>query len=163
MGENLTIPEGLTKQEKYETLLPQIQSLTQGEPSIIANMANIAAVVHTAFGFHWVGFYLVESDEELVLGPFQGPVACTRLRRGKGVCAAAWQQAKTVIVPDVHAFPGHVACSPFSKSEIVVPVRNQMGEVVAVFDIDSDRIDDFDATDKVGLEAFVETLRDNRK
>lgn len=163
MAESLTIPEGLTKKEKYATLLPQIRSLTADEPNLIANMANLAAVVHAAFGFHWVGFYLVDSEDELVLGPFQGPVACTRLRKGKGVCAAAWQANETLIVADVHAFPGHVACSPFSKSEIVVPVKNAHGKVIAVFDIDSDRGNDFDLVDREGLEAFVEMLINRRR
>lgn len=162
MAESLTIREGLTSEQKYKTLLPQVKALIGGETSLIANMANLSAVVHATFGFHWVGFYLVENDDELVLGPFQGPVACTRLKKGHGVCAAAWEKAQTIIVPDVHAFPGHVACSPFSKSEIVVPVKNAENEVIAVFDIDSDKLDDFSTSDRDGLEAFVETLKYSR-
>ncbi len=162
MADSLTIREGLTREQKYKTLLPQVKALIGGETSLIANMANLSAVVHATLGFHWVGFYLVENDDELVLGPFQGPVACTRLKKGHGVCAAAWEKAQTIIVPDVHAFPGHVACSPFSKSEIVVPVKNAENEVIAVFDIDSDKLDDFSTSDRDGLEAFVETLKDSR-
>jgi GAF domain-containing protein len=158
MAEEITYDQSLTRKERYTTLLPQVKSLVSGEKSLIANMANVAAVIREAFGFHWVGFYLVESADELVLGPFQGPVACTRLRKGKGVCAAAWERAETVIVPDVEAFPGHVACSALSRSEIVVPVFNPVGEVVAVLDIDSSELDDFSTVDQQGLESFCRCL-----
>lgn len=135
MAENLIINGG-NKQELYETLLPQLQSLTAGETDMVANMANVAAALKQTFGFFWVGFYVVK-EEMLVLAPFQGPLACTRIRYGKGVCGTAWKEARTMVVPDVEQFPGHIACSSDSRSEIVVPmVRN--GKVVAVLDIDSD-------------------------
>ena len=146
----------MPKQEKYQTLLPQIESLVAGETDTIANMANVAAALHEAFGFWWTGFYRVEG-QQLVLGPFQGPVACTRIPYGKGVCGTAWQRAETVIVPNVHDFPGHIACSSASNSEIVVPViRNN--EVVAVLDIDSTDFAAFDDTDKHFLEKIVAFL-----
>lgn len=158
MAEDLTYDQSLNRAELYANLLPQVASLVLGEKNLIANMANVSAVIREAFGFHWVGFYLVEGEEELVLGPFQGPVACTRLKKGKGVCAAAWERAETVIVPDVEAFPGHVACSALSRSEIVVPVKNRQGDVIAVLDIDSASPDDFSAVDQQGLEAFCRCL-----
>ena len=143
----------LTKTEIYQSLLPQIKSLTDGETDMIAKMANVAAALHQAFGFWWTGFYRVVGDE-LVLGPFQGPVACMRIPFGCGVCGTAWQRQETVIVPDVHAFAGHIACSSVSKSEIVVPVfRN--GKVIAVLDIDSAEYNTFDETDKQYLELIV--------
>ena len=146
----------MPKQEKYQTLLPQIESLVAGETDAIANMANVAAALHEAFGFWWTGFYRVEG-QQLVLGPFQGPVACTRIPYGKGVCGTAWQRAETVIVPNVHDFPGHIACSSASNSEIVVPViRNN--QVVAVLDIDSTDFAAFDDTDKHFLEKIVAFL-----
>ena len=152
MSENLII-KGDSKTELYENLLPQIASLIEGETDIIANMANISACLKDTFNFWWVGFYRV-IGEELLLGPFQGPLACTRIRKGKGVCGTAWQKAKTVIVPDVDAFPGHIACSSLTKSEIVVPIINK-GLVTAVLDIDSEKADNFDDTDKFYLEKIA--------
>ena len=140
----------MTKESTYQSLIPQIQSLVSDETDLIANMANIVAALHTTFHFWWTGFYLVKGDE-LVLGPFQGPIACTRIPFGKGVCGTAWQQNKTLIVPNVHEFPGHIACSSESKSEIVVPIR-QNGEVIAVLDIDSKDYNSFDEIDKNYLE-----------
>jgi L-methionine (R)-S-oxide reductase len=135
---------------KYAELLPQLKALLEGESDLIANMANTAAAIHQTFGFHWVGFYLVKGNE-LVLGPFQGPVACTRIPFGKGVCGTAWKEAKTQLVPDVDLFPGHIACSALSKSEIVVPLINE-GEVFAVLDIDSSLLNDFTEVDREWLE-----------
>ena len=152
MSENLII-KGNSKKELYENLLPQIKSLVEGENDIIANMANVAACIKDTFNFWWVGFYRVVG-EELVLGPFQGPLACTRIRKGKGVCGTAWQKAETVIVPDVEEFPGHIACSSLTKSEIVVPVFKGK-DVAAVLDIDSERLANFDETDKSFLEKLV--------
>lgn len=152
MSENLII-KGDSKKELYENLLPQIQALVEGEVDEIANMANISACLKDTFNFWWVGFYRVV-NEELLLGPFQGPLACTRIRKGKGVCGTAWQKAETVIVPDVDEFPGHIACSSLTKSEIVVPVFKN-GEVVAVLDIDSEKAGNFDETDKEFLEKLV--------
>ena len=152
MSENLII-KGDSKKELYENLLPQIKSLVEGENDIIANMANVAACLKDTFNFWWVGFYRVVG-EELVLGPFQGPLACTRIRKGKGVCGTAWQKAETVIVPDVDEFPGHIACSSLTKSEIVVPVFKGK-DVAAVLDIDSERLANFDETDKSFLEKLV--------
>lgn len=152
MSENLII-KGSSKEELYENLLPQIASLVEGEADVIANMANISACLKDTFNFWWVGFYRV-SGEELVLGPFQGPLACTRIRKGKGVCGTAWQEAKTVIVPDVDEFPGHIACSSLTRSEIVVPVFKD-NEVVAVLDIDSEKLATFDETDKEYLEKLA--------
>ena len=145
MAEELRIKNG-DKQEMYETLLPQIASLVGNETDLIANMANIAAALKQTFGFFWVGFYLVKG-EELVLGPFQGPIACTRIRKGRGVCGAAWAKAETLVVPDVDAFPGHIACSSLSRSEIVVPLIRENGEVWGVLDIDSESLNTFDETD----------------
>lgn len=150
MAEDLHIPNGASKEEIYRAIYPQLQALLDGEPDLIANMANIASVLREAFGFFWVGFYRVEGDR-LVLGPFQGPPACTRIVYGKGVCGTAWKEAVTLIVPDVDKFPGHIACSSLSRSEIVVPVM-QDGLVTAVLDVDSDRLDHFDATDAFYLE-----------
>ena len=152
MSENLII-KGDSKKELYENLLPQIASLIESETDIIANMANISACLKDTFNFWWVGFYRV-IGEELLLGPFQGPLACTRIRKGKGVCGTAWQKAQTVIVPDVDAFPGHIACSSLTKSEIVVPIINK-GLVTAVLDIDSEKADNFDDTDKFYLEKIA--------
>lgn len=157
MHENVTIARNLDKAEKYRLAELQIAALLQGEPNRIANLANTAAALKEIFGFFWVGFYMLD-QEVLVLGPFQGTVACTRLYRGKGVCAAAWEQNETVLVPDVDAFPGHVACSSASRSEIVVPLRDRSGEVVGVLDVDSDVLDDFDDTDRVGLERIVKVV-----
>lgn len=140
----------MSKSDQYESLLPQIASLIAGETDLIANMANIAAVLHEAFHFWWTGFYIVKGNE-LVLGPFQGPLACTRIPYNKGVCGSAWAQDKTLVVPNVHEFPGHIACSSESKSEIVVPIRRN-GEVIAVLDIDSAEYNTFDAIDQQYLE-----------
>lgn len=151
MAEDLNIISG-SKQEQYISLVPQIEGLLHGEPDLVANLANVAAALKTQFGWLWVGFYLVK--EELVLGPFQGPVACTRIKKGRGVCGACWEKAATIIVPDVEKFPGHIACSSASKSEIVVPlIRN--GSVVAVLDADNDVYNCFDATDQRYLEQIV--------
>ncbi len=152
MAEDLTIITG-SKQEQYESLLPQIKGLLQGETDLVANMANTVAALKEQFGWFWVGFYLVKGDE-LVLGPFQGPVACTRIKKGRGVCGSSWDKAETVIVPDVEKFPGHIACSSLSKSEIVVPVIKD-NEVVAVLDVDSDEFNQFDDTDQHYLEKIL--------
>ncbi len=161
MSEDLKIIES-TKEEQYQSLIPQIKALIEGEQDLYANLANISAALKEQFGFFWVGFYLVKSfdsaqDEELVLGPFQGPVACTRIQKGRGVCGASWQQEKTIIVPDVVAFPGHIACSSFSKSEIVVPIFKN-SEVMGVLDVDSSELNQFDATDQQYLEKLMEVL-----
>lgn len=134
-----------TKRERYEGLLPQIKALIKGEDDVVANMANVCAALKESFGFFWVGFYIVR-HEQLVLGPFQGPVACTRINKGRGVCGSAWERNETLIVPDVELFPGHIACSSLSKSEIVIPVVKN-DEVVAVLDVDSDELDQFDNDD----------------
>lgn len=162
MAEDLQISTG-TKSEQFETLIPQIRALIDGEPDLVANLANTVGALKEQFGWFWVGFYLVKpaladpGTEELVLGPFQGPVACTRIRKGKGVCGSSWQQSKTLIVPDVEKFPGHIACSSLSKSEIVVPViRNN--KVVAVLDVDSDQYDQFDETDRRYLESIMKMM-----
>jgi L-methionine (R)-S-oxide reductase len=152
MSEDLLIAAG-TKEEKYKTLRPQILALIEGEADLIANLANITGALKEQFGWLWVGFYLVKKDE-LVLGPFQGPVACTRIRKGRGVCGTSWATAETIIVPDVEAFPGHIACSSLSKSEIVVPIIRE-GEVVAVLDVDSEHPDQYDKTDQYYLEELV--------
>ena len=149
MAEHLII-EGNSKEERYATLLPQLQSLVEGESDMIANMANVAACLMDTFHFWWVGFYRV-IDEVLVLGPFQGPLACTRIKRGKGVCGTAWDKAETIVVADVDKFPGHIACSSLSRSEIVVPIIKD-DEVIAVLDIDSEHLNTFDAIDKEWLE-----------
>lgn len=152
MAEDLIISTG-TKNEQYEALIPQIKGLIDGEPDLIANLANIAASLKEQFNWLWVGFYIVKNDE-LVLGPFQGPVACTRIRKGRGECGACWQKAETLIVPDVEQFPGHIACSSLSKSEIVIPVtRNNV--VVAILDVDSEALNTFDNTDKLYLEKIT--------
>ena len=156
MAEDLQIIRG-SKSDQYESLVPQIKGLLDGETDLVANLANIAAALKEQFGWFWVGFYLVK-DNELVLGPFQGPVACTRIRKGRGVCGSSWEQQKTLIVPDVEKFPGHIACSSLSKSEIVVPIiRNT--EVVAVLDVDSDQYDQFDSTDQQYLEQIVSLIQ----
>lgn len=146
----------MSKQDIYQSLLPQIESLISGEPDFVARMANVSAVLHDAFGFWWTGFYRVDGNE-LVLGPFQGPVACMRIPFGRGVCGTAWQKAQTIIVPDVHQFAGHIACSSASNSEIVVPLL-QNGVVMAVLDIDSTDFDAFDDTDKLYLEQIVKII-----
>jgi L-methionine (R)-S-oxide reductase len=154
MSETLFLTPDLPKAGRYAELHPQIEALTTGETDRTANLANTAAALRQAFGFFWVGFYLVQG-EELVLGPFQGPIACTRIRRGRGVCGTSWAEARTVLVPDVEAFPGHIACSSDSKSEIVVPIF-KAGQVVAVLDVDSDRLADFDEADQAGLEQLMQ-------
>ncbi len=164
MAEDLTIIQG-SKAEIYQSLIPQIKGLLDGEPDLIANLANVTAALKEQFGWLWVGFYLVKPSpaevskdkNELVLGPFQGPVACTRIKKGRGVCGAAWQKAETLIVDDVEKFPGHIACSSLSRSEIVVPViRNN--EVIAVLDVDSESLAQFDETDKKYLETIIEAI-----
>ena len=155
MAEQLII-QGSTKQERYEALLPQIEAVVEGESDLIANMANVAAMLHETFRFWWTGFYRVVG-EELVLGPFQGPMACTRIRKGRGVCGTAWAKNETQVVPDVEKFPGHIACSSASRSEIVVPIRHE-GNIVAVLDIDSAQLATFDETDRQYLERIVQLL-----
>jgi len=157
MAEDLTITASTDKAEQYQSLIPQVEALLTGEPDLIANLANISAALKEQFKWFWVGFYLVK-DNELVLGPFQGPVACTRIALGKGVCGAAWQQQQTLIVPDVELFPGHIACSSLSRSEIVVPVFAN-GKVVAVLDVDSELVDQFDETDALYLEQLVKLVK----
>ena len=145
-----------TKDEKYAELFPQIKSILEGETDMIANMANVAAVLHEEFKFWWTGFYRVVSEDTLLLGPFQGPLACTRIKKGRGVCGTAWEENTTQVVHDVHLFPGHIACSSLSQSEIVVPVHDRGGQVVAVLDIDSERLSTFDETDKLWLEKICD-------
>jgi len=152
MAEDLTILKG-SKDEEYQSLLPQIKGLLTGETDLVANMANVAAALKEQFQWFWVGFYVVKNNE-LVVAPFQGPVACTRIQKGKGVCGTTWARAETLIVSDVEKFPGHIACSSLSKSEIVVPVKRN-GEVVAVLDVDSEAYNFFDDTDKRYLEEIV--------
>lgn len=156
MSSGLYIPSDVSKEEVYQALLPQLEALIGDETDIIANLANISAVLKEAFGFFWVGFYLVKGDQ-LVLGPFQGPLACTRIGFGKGVCGKAWETGKTQLVPDVDAFPGHIACSSASRSEIVVPVI-QSGKVLMVLDVDSEHLNHFDTNDQEYLEQLAELL-----
>lgn len=155
MAENLIIAEG-GKEQKYELLYKQIEALVQGESDPIANMANVAAMIHYTFGFWWTGFYRVAGDE-LVLGPFQGTLACSRISYGRGVCGTAWEEQRTQVVPDVEQFPGHIACSSLSRSEIVVPVWNE-NKIIAVLDIDSEHLATFDTTDQKWLEKIVDLL-----
>ena len=153
MSESIVIDTTLSKQEKYAQLLPQAEALIKGETDAVANAANLCAMLKQAFGFFWVGFYFVkqhEGKQQLILGPFQGPVACTRIELGKGVCGTAWQQKETIVVPDVNNFDGHIACSSLSRSEIVVPILKH--DVVAVLDVDSQHLNHFDETDKYYLE-----------
>jgi len=155
MAEQLTFSSD-DKQQRYKELLPQVKALIQGEPNLTANLANVAAALNMAFGHLWTGFYIVDG-EQLVLGPFQGPIACTRISYGRGVCGTAWKEEKTIVVPDVEAFPGHIACSSLSKSEIVVPViRN--GKVIAVLDVDSENLNTFDMIDQEYLEKICECV-----
>jgi L-methionine (R)-S-oxide reductase len=156
MSENLLIAQGGNKVENYQSIIPQIHALVDTEPDYIANLANITAALKEQFGWLWVGFYLVKQDE-LVLGPFQGPIACTRIRKGRGVCGTSWEKAEVLIVPDVTAFPGHIACSNLSRSEIVLPLIRE-GRVVAVLDVDSEQLDDFDQTDQVGLQQIIDMI-----
>lgn len=159
MAEELIILENGTKEEQYEALLPQIEGLLHGEPDFVANMANLCAVLNTQFNHLWTGFYLVKGNQ-LVLGPFQGPIACTRIQKGKGVCGTAWETATTQIVPDVEQFPGHIACSSLSKSEIVVPLIKQ-GVVIGVLDIDSVELNTFDEVDAYYLTKIIDILIKN--
>lgn len=155
MAEDLSIITG-TKKEQYESLIPQIKGLLEGETDLIANLANSVAALKEQFGWLWTGFYIVKNDE-LVLGPFQGPIACTRIKKGKGVCGASWAEAKTLIVPDVEKFPGHIACSSLSKSEIVLPVIRDK-KVIAVLDVDSEQPGHFDTTDQHYLEQIIQLI-----
>ena len=157
MAEELVINNRDTKEQRYKTIIPQIKSLIEGETNMIANLANISAALKQGFDFFWVGFYLVENTE-LVLGPFQGTIPCTRIRKGKGVCGATWEKKETLVVPNVEDFPGHIACSSASKSEIVVPVFNSQREVMMVLDVDSDKLNDFDEVDKKYLEELVKSI-----
>lgn len=158
MAEHLHIADG-NKEEKYRSFLPQIRALVDGEKDLIANLANVCAALKDTFGFFWVGFYVVKANE-LVLGPFQGSLACTRIGYGKGVCGSSWKQEETIIVPDVELFPGHIACSSLSRSEIVVPVFAG-NAVIAILDIDSDKPDNFDLTDKKYLEELCRNILSN--
>lgn len=156
MSEDLII-QNTSKEENYTSLLPQLKALCEGEENFVANLANIAAGLKQAFDFFWVGFYLKDGEDELVLGPFQGPIACTRIRKGKGVCGGAWERQEVLLVPNVEEFPGHIACSSLSKSEIVVPIYNK-GQVIGVLDVDSDKLNDFDAIDQQHLTALCEWI-----
>ncbi len=156
MAKKLFLPQSGDKRETYKTLLPQIKALVTNENDWIANLANTVAVLHQTFVFFWTGFYLVK-DNQLVLAPFQGPIACTRIQYGKGVCGTAWEKAETIIVPDVDAFPGHIACNTDSRSEIVVPLISE-NLVVGVLDIDSDKLNNFDETDKIYLEKICKLI-----
>jgi L-methionine (R)-S-oxide reductase len=153
VAEDLKLSSGLNREEVYTELIPQVQALMSGENDLVANLANISAALKEAFNFLWVGFYLVK-EGELVLGPYQGPVACTRIQRGKGVCGAAWQDQKSIIVPNVDEFPGHIACSSFSKSEIVLPL-GVGGKVKLILDVDSDRLNDFSKIDEKYLNKIL--------
>jgi L-methionine (R)-S-oxide reductase len=156
MAEDLLIVKG-TKEERYQSLLPQVRGLLDGETDLIANLANICGALKEQFNWLWIGFYLVKK-EELVLGPFQGPVACTRIKKGKGVCGAAWAQQQVLIVPDVEKFPGHIACSSLSRSEIVLPLFDQHNEVMGVLDIDSIELNEFDSTDQHFLQQIIDLI-----
>jgi len=156
MAEDLIIDRNITKTEQYQSIIPQIEALLTGEDDFVANMANVAAALKEQFNWFWVGFYLVK-NEELVLGPFQGPVACTRIRKGKGVCGTSWEKNEVLIVPDVDQFPGHIACASASRSEIVLPLVKS-GEVIGVLDVDSEFLGQFDEVDKVNLEVIINTL-----
>ncbi|MCI1648002.1 MAG: GAF domain-containing protein [Bacteroides sp.] len=158
MAEDLYISSG-NKEDKYRTLLMQVESLIEGEDNQIANLANVSAALKETFGFFWVGFYLVDGDE-LVLGPFQGPVACTRIKKGKGVCGTAWSRAETIVVANVDEFPGHIACSSLSRSEIVIPLINNVRGIWGVLDIDSEHLNDFDEIDSYYLEKIVYLVKD---
>ena len=158
MAESIAFSKAASRDQIYEELAPQVESLVSDETDLIANMANLAAVLREAFGFFWVGFYLKKVDQ-LVLGPFQGPLACTRIDFDSGVCGHAYTTRETVIVPNVDEFPGHIACSSAARSEIVVPMFDEAGEVFAVLDVDSDRLDDFSEADRMGLERLVKFIR----
>ncbi len=159
MAEELIIAAVADKAERYKVLIPQIGSLVRGETDLIANLSNIAAALHQTLNFFWVGFYLVKNNQ-LVLGPFQGPVACTRIDFGQGVCGASWKEKKVMIVPDVNEFPGHIACSSDSKSEIVLPALRK-GEVILVLDVDSNKLNDFDNTDETYLQQVISIIEDS--
>jgi L-methionine (R)-S-oxide reductase len=159
MAEDLQITTSANKEEQYQSLIPQIEALLYGEPDLVANLANIAAALKEQFKWFWVGFYLVKQNE-LVLGPFQGPVACTRIAKGRGVCGSAWQQAETLIVPDVDKFPGHIACSSLSRSEIVLPLFHN-NEVVGVMDVDSSELNEFNEIDAKYLTQIVKLINFN--
>lgn len=154
MAEELNIVKTENRAETYRSLLPQIKGLLQSEDNLIANLANLSAALKEALNFFWVGFYLVDNEKELVLGPFQGPIACTRIALGKGVCGTSWLKDQTLIVPDVDAFPGHIACNSASKSEIVIPIKKK-GKIIGVLDVDSDRLDDFDEIDRKYLSEML--------
>jgi L-methionine (R)-S-oxide reductase len=156
MAEELIIAPSTDKAERYETLVPQIEALVAGEKDLVANLSNIAAALRQTLDFFWVGFYLVK-DNQLVLGPFQGPIACTRIDFGKGVCGASWKEQKTILVPNVDEFPGHIACSSASKSEIVLPAFKD-GKVALVLDVDSDKLNDFDQVDQRALEQVMRVV-----
>lgn len=158
MAEDLIINRNSDKQAQYQSLIPQIKALIDTETDLVANLANIAAALKEQFQWFWIGFYLVKGDE-LVLGPFQGPVACTRIKKGRGVCGASWQQNKTLIVPDVEAFPGHIACASASKSEIVLPLYRK-NEIIGVLDVDSEYLAHFDDVDGIYLEQIINFLND---
>jgi len=159
MSENIVVPQTQNKEEKYISLLPQIRALISGEPDLIANLSNTAAALKETFNFFWVGFYIVK-DQQLVLGPFQGPVACTRISRGKGVCGTSWETAESIIVPDVEQFPGHISCNAASRSEIVIPAKTG-GEVTFILDVDSDKLNDFNSIDKKYLEELILVILEN--
>lgn len=156
MAEVLIVPQSADKATKYQSLVPQIEALITGEPDLIANLSNIAAALKQTMNFFWVGFYIIKNNE-LVLGPFQGPIACTRIAFGKGVCGASWKEKATIIVPNVDEFPGHIACSSDARSEIVLPAMKH-GEVVLVLDVDSDQLNDFDDTDKLHLSQVMRMI-----
>jgi len=158
MSENLIIDQTLSKQAQYEALIPQIEALIYGEPNFIANISNIVAALNQTFKFWWVGVYMVDNDE-LVLGPFQGPIACTRIKKGKGVCGTTWAKEETIIVPDVNQFEGHIACSSATQSEIVVPIFDKENQVVGVLDVDSEHLDSFNETDKIYLEKICSIIQ----
>ena len=158
MAENLVVPQTEIKEEKYKVLIPQIEALIGNEKDLIANLANTAAALHQTFGFFWVGFYIVRNNE-LVLGPFQGPIACTRIKPGRGACGKAWESTQTIVVANVEEFPGHIACNAESRSEIVIPLLSN-GTVFGVLDIDSNRLNDFDETDQTYLENICRMIAD---
>lgn len=157
MADSFIIDRTKSKAQQYADALTQLTFLTEDEQDWVANVSNVMACLKYGFDFFWVGVYLIKEDE-LVLGPFQGPVACTRIKKGRGVCGTSWEQNKTLLVPDVDAFPGHIACSSDSKSEVVVPLRDKHNRVIGVFDIDSERLNDFDSDDQKGLEAIAQLL-----
>lgn len=158
MAESIAVTKGADRKTLYEELFPQLESLTLDETDLIANLANVVGALRQTFHFFWVGVYFVKG-KELVLGPFQGPVACTRIPFGKGVCGSSWERKETILVPDVEKFPGHIACSSESKSEIVIPALDDSGDVFLVLDVDSDRLDDFSEADRIGLEEVVSLIQ----